>query len=354
MFKKIEITKKDFFPLLNWCLIKFKLDPSSRQGIGGREDKIGGFIDRFSNQCVNWMILNHMLSNENLKVDPDMFFYNAKSAKKCADVIGIKGKDNKLVTLTYFDKDKWVHKENAPFVEVKALRKSQNCCGLGLPQFDANHYYVYVESEFNELYLYNFFENFSEQDLKMSESYIKDNSENIIKEPIFDLPDNIATLRLLGVYKGSELKKHNLEYKPGENPRYITSIEPVNEEDIPTRIKFSRTINSDRFIYEPRKRMYEEFLPIYTNSKSIEIRHGKEEYVSKLYLKVNKKCFFNEHDLDEGFYIVNFKEFQRSGKEIEIFNHKSVYDTKCHKSNIFPTEASKELILKLKEFFIQN
>ena len=159
---------------------------------------------------------------------------------------------------------------------------------------------------------------------------------------------------MLGVYKGSELKKHNLEYKPGENPRYITSIEPVNEEDIPTRIKFSRTINSDRFIYEPRKSEYAEFLPIYTNFKSIEIRHGKEEYVSKLYLKVNKKCFFNEHDLDEGFYIVNFKEFQRSGKEIEIFNHKSVYDNNCHKSNIFPTEASKELILKLKEFFIQN
>ena len=206
MFEKIEITKKDFLPLLQWCLVKFKLDPTSRQGIGGREDKIGGFIDRFSNQCVNWLIFNHILSNENFGVDPDMFFYNAKTAKKCADVIGIKGEDGKLVTLTYFDKDKWVHKKNAPFVEVKTVRKSQYCSGLGLPQYDDNHYYVYVESEFNELYLYNFFETFPEENLNMSESYIKDNSENIITKPVLDLPDNIATLRLLGIYKGHELK----------------------------------------------------------------------------------------------------------------------------------------------------
>ena len=52
MFEKIEITKEDFLPLLRWCLIKYKLDPASRQGIGGVEHKIGGFIDRFQTNVL--------------------------------------------------------------------------------------------------------------------------------------------------------------------------------------------------------------------------------------------------------------------------------------------------------------
>ena len=78
----IEITKNDFAPLLHWCLIKFIVDPGSRMGIGGRADKIGGFIDRWSNQCVNWVMFNHLLRNEEFNIDPDYFFYSAKSAKK--------------------------------------------------------------------------------------------------------------------------------------------------------------------------------------------------------------------------------------------------------------------------------
>ena len=85
--------------------MKFKLDPSSRQGTGGREDKIGGFIDRFSNSCVNWVIFNHLLRNDNFHIDPDYFFYNKKSAKRCADIIGLKGQSGKLVPFTFFEKE---------------------------------------------------------------------------------------------------------------------------------------------------------------------------------------------------------------------------------------------------------
>jgi len=355
MFEKIEITKKDFLPLLQWCLIKYKLDPASRQGIGGREDKVGGFIDRFSNQCVNWIIFNHILSSEKISVDPDMFFYNAKSAKKCADIIGIKGENDKLVPLSYFVKDEWVHEDNAPFVEVKTVRKSQYCSGLGLPQYDDNHYYVYVESEFDELYLYNFFEKSSEENLEMSDRYIKDNSENIIKSPVLSLPNNIGTLRLLGIYKGHELKKHNLEYKQGQHPRYISSIESFNLEDIPENKKTCNTlINDKRFIYEPIDNDYKEFLPIYNDGASIELVHGEQKTMTYIYINVINKCFLNEYSLEKGYYKVSFKRFMRSSKETEIINHKSVYDSTNNKSNHFPIEVSDKLIQELGEFFNEN
>ena len=70
--------------------------------------------------------------------------------------------------MTYFDKDKWVHQDGAPFIEVKTLRHDQYCAGLGMSQFDDDHYFVYVESKFDELYLFNFFDDIPEiQKLKM-------------------------------------------------------------------------------------------------------------------------------------------------------------------------------------------
>ena len=60
MYEEIKITNKDMLPLLYWCFLKYRFDPSSRQGIGGREDKIGGFIDRFSNQSINWLLFDNI------------------------------------------------------------------------------------------------------------------------------------------------------------------------------------------------------------------------------------------------------------------------------------------------------
>jgi len=352
-YETIEVTKEDFLPYLHWCLIKFQNDPSSRRGIGGVNHKIGGFIDRFANQCVNWIIFNHLLRNEKFKVDPDYFFYKEKSAKKCADIIGLKGEYG-IVPLTHFNKTEWVHINKAPFIEVKTLRKDQQIAHLGLTQYHDDNYFVYVESEFDELYLFNLIEGFLERDFDMSmnEIYVKDNSDNIILTPKVEKPNKIATIRLMGIYKGSDLKEHNLEFPMGKNPRYIGSVEKINEEDtINLNKRLSTKIKDERFIYDPLEERLNEWLPIYTKSNSIKMIHKERKTKGYLFIEVEEPCFLNEHKLEKGFYRINFKVLDRSGKETEIFNHKSVYDQVNHNYSVFPNDRTDELIEELKSFY---
>tara|TARA_B100000787_G_C16180779_1_gene291679 strand:+ start:748 stop:1830 length:1083 start_codon:yes stop_codon:yes gene_type:complete len=350
-YETIEITKEDFLPYLHWCLIKFQIDPSSRRGIGGVNHKIGGFIDRFSNQCVNWIIFNHLLRNEKFKVDPDYFFYREKSAKKCADIIGLKGENGKVVPLTYFNKTEWVHINNAPFIEVKTLRKDQQIAHLGMTQYRDNNYFVYVESDFDELYLFNLIEGFLEKDFDMSmnEIYVKDNSDNVLLSSKVERPNKIATIRLMGTYKGADLKEHNLEFPMGKNPRYIGSIEKVNEKDtINPNKRIATKITDERFIYDPWEEKLNEWLPIYTKANSIQMIHKERKTKGYLFIEVEEPCFLNEHHLEKGFYKINFKILDRSGKETEIFNHKSVYDNVNHNYPVFPDDRTDELIQELK------
>ena len=350
-YETIEITKEDFLPYLHWCLIKFQIDPSSRRGIGGVNHKIGGFIDRFSNQCVNWIIFNHLLRNEKFKVDPDYFFYREKSAKKCADIIGLKGENGKVVPLTYFNKTEWVHINNAPFIEVKTLRKDQQIAHLGMTQYRDNNYFVYVESDFDELYLFNLIEGFLEKDFDMSmnEIYVKDNSDNVLLSSKVERPNKIATIRLMGTYKGADLKEHNLEFPMGKNPRYIGSIEKVNEKDtINLNKRIATKITDERFIYDPWEEKLNEWLPIYTKANSIQMIHKERKTKGYLFIEVEEPCFLNEHHLEKGFYKINFKILDRSGKETEIFNHKSVYDNVNHNYPVFPDDRTDELIQELK------
>ncbi len=358
MYDEIEITNEDFMPLLVWCMHKFQLDPQSRISIGGRADKIGGFIDRFSNTCANWIIFNHLLRQKNFKVESDLFFYDAKKAKKCADVIGLLGDNKKRVPLTTFHKDKWVHHDNAPFIEVKTLRKEgQYCAGLGMPQYDDNHYFVYVESDFDELYLLNFFKEIEKDftNMDMSTDYIKDNSEGIIKSPPVKAPENknIGSLRLLGIYKGTELIKHNIEFLPEENLRYIRNIKKFKKDDLKeTDIQSSQKLCKGRVLYSSNNAKKQEHLPIYTNSSSIKMRYGGRGLLkTHVYIEVIEECYLNEYNLSPGFYDIEFAVFDRKSSESELWNHKSAYDQQYQHDGSHPTDCTDELILKLEELF---
>ena len=356
-YQEIEISEADFLPLLKWCLLKFEFDPSSRRSFGGRDDKIGGFIDRFANQCVNWIIFNHLLADKDFEVDPDFFFYNEKSAKKCADVIGLKGNSGKIVPLSYFVKDEWIHEKNIPFIEVKTVRNSQFMTSLGMPQFNDNHYFVYVESVFDDLYLFNFFNklDINDQNLTMDSIYLKDNSKNIIQMPNSNLSEKIATLRLLGTYKGSDLIKHNLSFSINEPIRYIKDLRSIEEVDIPPKSKGMKTmIEDDVFIYDPANQKKNQFLPIYTKANCVQIIHSSKMLMTKLYIEVLDSCYLNQFKLDAGFYEIKFDVFKKTSKEVELFNHKSIYDQSNHVYESYPTDCTDELINKLEAVYNQE
>ena len=223
-----------------------------------------------------------------------------------------------------------------------------------MTQYHDDNYFVYVESEFDELYLFNLIEGFIERDFDMSmnEIYVKDNSDNIILTPKVEKPNKIASIRLMGVYKGIDLKEHNLEFPMGKNPRYIASVDKINEEDTINFNKFQSTkIKDDRFIYDPLEERLNEWLPIYTKSNSIKMIHKERKTKGYLFIEVEEPCFLNEYKLEKGFYRINFKVLDRSGKETEIFNHKSVYDKVNHHYSVFPNDRTDELLEELKLFY---
>ena len=323
IFKEIDIKTKDFFPMLYWCMSKFILDPSSRQGIGGREDKIGGFIDRFSNQCINWLIFNHILSDFKISVDPDYFFYDKKSAKKCPDILGVK-KNGRLFPFTLFNKDIWEHVEGMPFIEIKALRKDQNLAALSTPQFDKNHYYCYVETDFDQLYLLNIFQETlldHHRNMIMDSGYIKDNSQNIIQacSPL-KKPSRIGTMKLINIIKGDQVQKHFMKCEEGIKPYYYDSFESIEESSLKSTYKKNPiSIENGRIKFERSERDLN--IPFYIEDNDVKEVHNNKNFAkSSLKIYSKKPFFLNNEKIPSGYSNLKFKKFDRAKKETEYCN----------------------------------
>jgi hypothetical protein len=317
--------------MIYWCFLKYTIDPTSRLGIGGIEYKIGGFIDRFSNTCVNWLIFRHILKNKNYIVDSDYFIYKEKSAKKSPDILGIKNKNGQVVPFCKFNDTKWeMVNEEMPFIEIKALRKTQNLGALGEPQFATKHFFCYVETDFDEHYLLNFFENkiyeFSKA-MKMSDSYITNNSQNvIITPPSLSPPTKIGTIKLLGIYKGDEIKKQFSAWGEGEKPYYLSSVEILDESSLKKNAVFSKVDVIDGK-YEHKLSSTSSHIPFYINQNSFYVSNQKK-ILTKLVIKVERDTYINNFLIPPGFATLIFKKFDRSKKETEYINHKFIIDQK--------------------------
>lgn len=350
IFDEIKIETKDFLPMLYWCFVKFQIDPTSREGIGGRKDKIGGFIDRFSNQCVNWLIFNHILKPYDISVDPDFFFYNAKSAKKCADILGVR-KDNKLYPFTLFNKDSWEHIDGMPFIEIKALRKSQNLAHLGTPQFSDDHYYCYVETDFDDLYLLKIFQEALYENKKlmyMDPGYIKDNSLNIIFNHFEELtePKYIGTMKLINVINGNEIKKHFLECAEGVKPYYFDSFEQIDESAINSKMrKFPIDVKDGKILFNAESRS--KHISFYIDKSDIkEIHNGSQIFAGNMKIYSEESFHINHIEIPQGYVKLNFKKFDRSRKETEYCNYKNAL--LYHENDLtFPKSSLCELINKI-------
>ena len=347
LYEEISIDKDAMLEMIYWCFLKFTIDPTSRQGIGGIEYKIGGFIDRFSNTCVNWLIFRHILKNKEYMVDSDYFIYKEKSAKKSPDILGIKNKNGQVIPFCKFNETKWeMVNDEMPFIEIKALRKSQNLAHLGEPQFSTNHFFCYVETDFDEHYLLNFFENkiyeFSKA-MKMSDSYITNNSQNvIITPPSLSPPTKIGTIKLLGIYKGDEIKKQFTACEEGNSPWYMSSFEILTEADLKKGVEFNKVEVIDGK-YEHKLGPSSSHIPFYVNQDSFYISTQKKT-LSKLVIKVERETYINNCLIPIGFATIVFKKFERSKKETEYINHKFIIDQKNDMGHKGLLDSTEELI----------
>ena len=346
-FEEILIDEKSMREMFYWCFLKFKLDPVSRQGRGGVEDKIGAFIDRFSNNCVNWLIFRHLFNGKGYTADADFFLYRYKSAKKSPDIIGIKKDNGQTIPFCFFNKSIWeMADDKMPFIEVKGLRKSQALAHLGSPQFNENNYFCYVETDFDEHYLLTAFKDdilsFADS-MKMDPAYIKDNSSGVlISPPELEMPKSIGTIRLLGIYKGSEIKTHFTECASGVNPWYLVSIEEASSEDISKHTEFLSQKTTDGR-YEYKCDVTNKFLPFYVDKNELVI--SKKNFLSYIVIKIKEKTLINHYSLEPGIYKVNFKKFSRSSKETEYLNYKSMLDHKFKGFQRSPKDSTGDLIM---------
>lgn len=348
LYEELSIDKDAMLEMIYWCFLKFRIDPTSRQGIGGIEYKIGGFIDRFSNTCVNWLIFRHILKNKDYEVDSDYFIYKEKSAKKSPDILGIKKKNGQVIPFCKFNDTKWeMVNEEMPFIEIKALRKTQNLAHLGEPQFSTNHFFCYVETDFDEHYLLNFFEKKiyeSANAMKMSSSYIKNNSRNIIIEPPFlSAPQKIGTIKLLGIYKGEEIKKEFTPCEDGFSPYYLSTVEIISEADLDKRTEFIKVnVINGKYEHKPDPNT-SSHIPFYVNQDNFYIA-DKKKILSKLLIKVERETYINEFLIPVGFATIIFKKFSRSKNETEYINHKFIIDQRNDMGHKAPKDSTEELI----------
>jgi len=346
IFEEIKIDKDSMLEMCYWCFLKYQIDPSSRQGLGGREDKIGSFIDRFSNNIINWLIFKNIFKAKSYTVESDFFFYSQKSAKKGADVLGIKKNNGELIPFFQFNNTAWEKViSEAPFIEVKGLRKNQNLAHLGLPQFARDHFYCYVETDFDEHYLLNLFDkeiyNYSKS-MEMNPIYIKDNTKGIILSPSsLSPPSKIGSLRLLGIYKGTEIEEHFTKCEGGVKPYYLSSIEELSEKDKRKHKNFvSIKLTNGKYNHNPCKS--DGFIPFYLSNKKLLIS-DKNSYKSYMVLKINEETEINKYLLKPGIYKLIFKKFERSSKETEYINYKSILNHNNQLEN-YLTDCTKELI----------
>lgn len=337
-YDEIDIDKNLFQELIYWTLLKYKLDPNSRRHFG-QADKIGGFIDRFSNTCSNWLVLDHVLKDLNITVVRDYFLYTEKSAKKCADVIGVKNALGKIIPFTSFNKTKWDHFDDKPFIEVKTFRKDQYNIALDEAQFYEDHYYCFVESDFDENYLLSLFDNQIHSyfnSMKMPNEMILDNSLNYIFDPYeLSTSKKIGSLRLLGIYKAKDIKANSkLFSKKGEQPIFLKSDDIYVNPKIPKTLKnqfHSIILKNNQYSYSPLH------VPLLMSSNSINLVYNVNKKTKAPmnisdnyhYVYSNQEFYINEKKIPAGYAKLIFSKMPKESDKKEYIAHKALFDQRC-------------------------
>lgn len=351
-----------------WIIFKYKLDPHHQQQNSSRGDLIGGFIDRWINKIPETLIFKKLVDkyydDEDFEVINDYFIYEKESAKNAPDIIGLKYKNN-FYKFATFKEDKWEINENAPFVEVKTFRNTQKLITIPSTQFLENHYYTFVESTVNDLYLLHLFDkkNFLKNDkyYLMFDDYqiFNENNSSIAKNPIDVvkkeklnnyLEDNLRGYKLIGIYKGEFLKDYSVEVgkteeSNPEKPRYLDSIDKYDYDEI-------EPIQSENYNYFYK----EQSIPILINIEDNSKVYLVEKNESNIILKVNgiahiySEIKFGDNSniinekLENSFYILNFKNEIR-----DLTNY--YYLNNCKKALNLNFENSAEIFTGILNFY---
>lgn len=330
----VDIKTEDVHDLLYFIISMYEDNDVHIQGTSSKSDLLGGFIDRWINRIAEELTFNKiLLKDKDYKVISDFFVYKNNVSKNASDVLGLEH-GNKIVKFTEFVEDRWEHIDGTPFIEVKAFRKTQQLSSVRIPQWEENHYYVFVETDLKSNYLKSFFSNdfFDNQihkSLLMNEIFITDKDNPNIKmvEEISPFEGVLGSLNLIGIFTGKQLKEYSTLFKAKESPLYISSIEQLENFStirslLETPILFTDLSYWGKFIgYKNGFLKYEKALNLKINN--IDSFKILKENKGSLYVQCEEDCEINNYKLKKnGYYKINITKFDRSSSWDELIGYK--------------------------------
>lgn len=326
-FKTIDLKR-----MVYWITSKFKLDPLHLQGTSTRRDLIGGFIDRWINRAPEFIVFEGLLKNKDFAPEVDFFFYGQDTEKNAPDVLGLKDTNTNrtIVKFAEYINGTWKQIDNRPWIEVKTRKNNQYLFDIGKTQMNNNHYYAIVESNIDEDYLTSLFENslFSEEiknSIETSQDYIKSDNENQILKPIkLEKTADIGYFTLIGIFKGSEIKKFSKLYCNDDQPVYLRDNKK-DFEKVENIRGANQNIKLDQGYYNHSLIEDNLFLPFfvkYLNNSSLAVIKKKNKW--SIYVKIRGSVKINNTCLEEGLYKFSFREMERTSGSKEYMGYKNV------------------------------
>ncbi len=317
--------------------------------IGGKNDYMGGIIDRYVNTVVESLVFTKILfpklkTNKEVKLIRDFYSYDPVIASIAPDLFGIVV-DNKPIPFTKYNNG-WISVDGCPQVEIKTLKKNQRMLSLVNQHYDEK-YLILTESDYNIDYLMPFINTdlfndylynkiIKELNVYNNKVIVADESGHITPINKVDFSsDSLGTLNLIVVTKTKKfIEASNIAGK-GVTPECIEKKEIVRIcKDDPTPL-----LN----YCEEQEDCYYRFNDIWYSLKEYRTRKNKvtlDFYCSDIkevsflkmnkgnfYIRVNKTVKLNNEILEPGDYrITLFSGFDRSGTTIEeYFIDKSIY-----------------------------
>ena len=202
------------------------------------------------------------------------------------------------------------------------------------------NYYVFVESKVRHDYLITLFkENIFEKKIFDSlfgyKEFIKSDSNNqIIPLKEIKINDTLGFFKLLGIFKGDIVQKYSILVGVDENnkpikPRYfgeVKSIEPIKHkiDEKFVDIIYRKGLDYVPFFMKPAKK------------STITIVKKLKGY---MIVKIAGKANLNGEIVDQGYFKIIFKKFDRSSRKKEFIGDKKVFE-------IIAKNSTNELINK--------
>jgi|TARA_Y100000310_G_C20687177_1_gene819832 hypothetical protein len=323
---EVKFEEKDLKRLIYWIVCKFKEDEFHHQAASAKSDLIGGFFDRWFNRAPEFLIFRELLKDRGYDVAIDNFLYGQDTKKNAPDVIGLEKNDEIIVKFTVYQDGDWKKIDNMPLIEVKTFRKTQSLSAVGHTQMDSNNYYVFVESNVRDDYLITLFKEsvFSKEifeSLKEYKEFIESDKNNqIIPLPQLKIEENLGFFKLLGIFRGDIVQKYSIlvgvdENSKPEKPRYFSSVEKIEPIAHQMDENFSDTLYKEGIEYVP-------FYMKASNGSDIIIVKKLKGYIV---IKINGNADINGNHVNDGYYKVIFKKFDRSSKKKEYIGDKIVF-----------------------------